>query len=191
MNQVIKKTSIQIPKNISVIYNNEKKIITFIGLLTKRSLKLKVPIILVKDKSLIIITQGFRSKLSNASRKKIKSLQKTTTALIRQSFIEVSTTVYKKLNFIGVGYRAFDVEGFRNKLLLLKLGYSHSIYFKIPKDLKIICLKLTKLFVFGNSYQQITQTAALVRSYRKPEPYKGKGILYYNEKITLKEGKKV
>lgn len=191
MNQVIKKTSIQIPKNISVIYNNEKKIITFIGLLTKKSLKLKVPIILVKDKSLIIITQGFRSKLSNASRKKIKSLQKTTTALIRQSFIEVSTTVYKKLNFIGVGYRAFDVEGFRNKLLLLKLGYSHSIYFKIPKDLKIICLKLTKLFVFGNSYQQITQTAALVRSYRKPEPYKGKGILYYNEKITLKEGKKV
>lgn len=191
MNQVIKKTSIQIPKNISVIYNNEKKIITFIGLLTKRSLKLKVPIILVKDKSLIIITQGFRSKLSNASRKKIKSLQKTTTALIRQSFIEVSTTVYKKLNFIGVGYRAFDVEGFRNKLLLLKLGYSHSIYFKIPKDLKIICLKLTKLFVSGNSYQQITQTAALIRSYRKPEPYKGKGILYYNEKITLKEGKKV
>lgn len=191
MNQVIKKTSIQIPKNITAIYNNEKKIITFIGPLTKRSLKLKVPIILVKDRGLIIITQGLKSKLSNASRKKTKSLQKTTTALIRQSFIEVSTTVYKKLNFIGVGYRAFDVEGFENKLLLLKLGYSHSIYFKIPKDLRIFCLKLTKLFVFGNSYQRITQTAASIRSYRKPEPYKGKGVLYYNEKVTLKEGKKV
>ena len=50
---------------------------------------------------------------------------------------------------------------------------------------------MTKLFIYGNSYRNVTQTAALIRSYKKPEPYKGKGILYETEKIVLKEGKKV
>jgi large subunit ribosomal protein L6 len=90
-----------------------------------------------------------------------------------------------------VGYRAFDVDNFENKLLLFKLGYSHSIYFKIPIESQIFCLKRTKLFIHGNSYQDITKIAAFIRSYKKPEPYKGKGILYETEKIILKEGKKV
>ena len=92
---------------------------------------------------------------------------------------------------MGVGYRAFDVENFENKLLFFKLGYSHPIFFKITNNLRIVSLKFTKLFICGNSYQSIAQTASLIRSYKKPEPYKGKGILYDNEKITIKEGKKV
>lgn len=54
----------------------------------------------------------------------------------------------------------------------------------------MFCLKLTKLFVYGDSYQKITKTTALIQSYKQPDPYKGKGILYENEKIILKEGKK-
>lgn len=76
-------------------------------------------------------------------------------------------------------------------LLHFKLGYSHFIYFKIPKNLKIFCLKANKLFILGNSYLFVTQIAALIRSYKVPEPYKGKGILYTTEKIALKEGKKI
>ena len=57
--------------------------------------------------------------------------------------------------------------------------------------MKIFCLKANKLFIIGNSYQFVTQIAALIRSCKVPEPYKGKGILYATEKITLKEGKKV
>jgi large subunit ribosomal protein L6 len=57
--------------------------------------------------------------------------------------------------------------------------------------LKIFCLKSNKLFILGNSYLFVTQIAALIKSYKTPEPYKGKGILYATEKISLKEGKKI
>lgn len=131
------------------------------------------------------------SQISNDKMKKIKAVQGTTLALIKQLSIETSAIIYQKLQFVGVGYRAFQVNGFENKLLLFKLGYSHPLYFRISKKLRIFCLKLTKLFISGQSYQTVNQTAALIRSYKKPEPYKGKGILYVNEKIELKEGKKV
>lgn len=72
-----------------------------------------------------------------------------------------------------------------------KLGFSHSIYYKIPEALKIVPVKSVFIYVFGNSYYNVTQAAATIRSYKSPEPYKGKGILYENEKISLKEGKKV
>ena len=75
-------------------------------------------------------------------------------------------------------------------LLHFKLGYSHSIYFKIPKNLKIFCLKANKLFIIGNSYQFVTQTAALIRSCKVPEPYKGKGVRYSDEYVLRKQAKK-
>ena len=112
-------------------------------------------------------------------------------SLIKQLLVEVTTPVYQKLKFIGVGYRAFPVEGFENHLLLLRLGYSHPIYFRIPSDTSVFCLKLTKLFLYGYSYQELTSTASKIRVNKAPEPYKGKGILYENEQITLKEGKKI
>jgi large subunit ribosomal protein L6 len=125
------------------------------------------------------------------NKKKIKALQGTTVALIKQLIVETSAVLYQKLKLVGVGYRAFDVDTLKNKLLLFKLGYSHFLYFKISNEIEIFCLKMTKLFIYGNSYRNVTQTAALIRSYKKPEPYKGKGILYETEKIVLKEGKKV
>jgi large subunit ribosomal protein L6 len=90
-----------------------------------------------------------------------------------------------------VGYRAFPVENFENHLLILRLGYSHPIYFKIPPKIKIFSLKLTKLFLYSYSYQQLILTASKIRLNKIPEPYKGKGILYENETTTLKEGKKI
>jgi len=98
---------------------------------------------------------------------------------------------YKKLNFVGVGYRPSFVESFENKLILLKLGFSHLVYFKIPSNLKVFHQKRTQLFVCGNSYHSVTQFVSSIRLLKKPEPYKGKGILYENEKVILKEGKKV
>jgi large subunit ribosomal protein L6 len=95
------------------------------------------------------------------------------------------------MKFIGVGYRAFPLEISNKKLLHLRLGYSHQIYFRFLNELNFFCFKFTKLFIFGNSYQYVTQFAALIRSCKPPEPYKGKGILYENEKISLKIGKRV
>lgn len=186
-----KKHLIKIPKNVTVLYCSKKKIITVIGPIARKSLKLKVKINLLRDKKIIDVSSKPFSKLSNNERKNILAIQGTTISLIKQLIKETSYVLYKKLKLVGVGYRAFDVENYESTLLSLRLGYSHPIYFKIPEKSQIFCLKRTKLFVFGNSYQNITQTASLLRSYKKPEPYKGKGILYETEKITLKEGKKV
>ena len=77
------------------------------------------------------------------------------------------------------------------EFLNLKLGYSHSIYYKIPNTVSIKVLQSTKLFISGFDLNAVYKTAALVRGCKPPEPYKGKGILYSGEKVILKEGKKV
>nr|YP_009115285.1 ribosomal protein L6 [Berkeleya fennica]AJA05806.1 ribosomal protein L6 [Berkeleya fennica] len=191
MKNIPKKYTIKIPNDTIILCCNKKKIITVVGSLTKKSLKLKVKVFFENETNTIKVSSIPFSTLSSNERKKIKSIQGTTVSLIKQLIIETSAILHTKLKFVGVGYRAFHVENFAERLLLFKLGYSHPIYFKITEDLKIFSLKFTKLFIYGNSYQSITQTASLIRSYKKPEPYKGKGILYDNEKITLKEGKKV
>jgi large subunit ribosomal protein L6 len=190
MKNISKKLIIKIPENIKVSYSTEKKIIVVEGPLEKKSLKLKLSICLLAKERLIVITSNTFSKTSSNERKKIKALQGTEVALIKQLMIETSSVFYQKIKLIGVGYRAFEVDNFK-QLLLFKLGYSHEIFFKNPVELNTFCLKFTKLFIYGNSYQSIMQTAAIIRSYKSPEPYKGKGILYENQKITLKEGKKV
>jgi large subunit ribosomal protein L6 len=191
MKKIAKKYCIKIPNSTTVIYCEKKKVITLIGPLKRKSLKLEVKIIIMKTERILKVSDVPFSQISNDKMKKIKAVQGTTLALIKQLSIETSAIIYQKLQFVGVGYRAFQVNGFENKLLLFKLGYSHPLYFRISKKLRIFCLKLTKLFISGQSYQTVNQTAALIRSYKKPEPYKGKGILYVNEKIELKEGKKV
>ncbi len=91
-----------------------------------------------------------------------------------------------RLDINGVGYRA-AVEG---AALKLQLGYSHDIVYPIPAGIKISCAKPTEIAVFGADRQRVGQVAAEIRAYRKPEPYKGKGIKYENEHIVRKEGKK-
>jgi len=105
--------------------------------------------------------------------------------------LEISLLCCKKLKLIGVGFRVSSLKVLDFDLLYFKLGYSHAIYFKVPKTFNVFCLKNNKLFLIGNSSIFLTQVAALIRSYKIPEPYKGKGILYMSEKITLKEGKKI
>lgn len=185
------KYSITIPKDNVILYCEQKKILTILGPSAKKTLKLKLKLKISESEKKIIITTKAFSELSNNNKKKIKAIQGTTYALIKQLLIETSAIIYQKLKFVGVGYRSFDVQNYEKKLLMFKLGYSHPIYFKIPKELNIFCLKLTKLFVYGNSYQKITETTSLIQSYKFPEPYKGKGVLFENEKIQLKEGKKV
>ena len=92
----------------------------------------------------------------------------------------------KELVLNGVGYKAAQ----KGKILELLLGYSHPINFEIPDDLKVEVPKPTEIKVFGMDKQRVGQIAANIRSYRKPEPYKGKGIKYKDEIIRRKEGKK-
>jgi large subunit ribosomal protein L6 len=190
--QIVKnKYRIKIPKNINVIYSYKKNIITIVGPLAKKSLKLKIKLEISKTEKLIKINSISFSNISNSVKKEFYAIQGTTVSLIKQLILETSYVIYEKLKLVGVGYRAFDVENYENRLIFFKLGYSHPIYIKIPDNLQIFCLKKTKLFLYGNSYQNVTQAASNIRFYKKPEPYKGKGILYETEKLILKEGKKI
>lgn len=91
-----------------------------------------------------------------------------------------------KLEINGVGFRAM----LKGKTLQLQLGFSHDVDFPIPEGIKIECPDQTTVIVSGIDKQKVGQTAAKIREYRKPEPYKGKGIKYENEYIFRKEGKK-
>lgn len=191
MSVVEKKHTLKIPNNIHIFYCKKKKIIIFKGSLKQTSLKIHNSLTINCTKQQMHVIDDIGKKLSNRDKKKIKALKLTTISLIKQLLIETTALMYQKLKLIGVGYRAFPVENFENHLLLLRLGYSHPIYFKIPKQTNIFSLKLTKLFLYGSSYKQLTLTTSRLRLNKTPEPYKGKGILYDNETIILKEGKKV
>ena len=186
-----KKQTIKIPKNITTLYCDKKKLLTFIGPLQKKSLKIQVQLFFIPSTNLIIVSDLPISYTSNIGFKNSKVLQGTTVAKIKQMLVEIMYTLYYKLEFVGVGYRAFSVETLKNQLYF-KLGYSHLIYFKIENPLESFCMKFTKLFIFGNcSYEKLTQTAALIQDCKRPEPYKGKGILHHGEQIILKKGKKI
>jgi large subunit ribosomal protein L6 len=92
----------------------------------------------------------------------------------------------KKLELVGVGYRA----AVQAKSLTLTLGFSHLINFAIPDGVTIETPSQTEIVVKGIDRQRVGQTAAEIRGFRPPEPYKGKGVKYTDEKISLKEAKK-
>jgi large subunit ribosomal protein L6 len=110
----------------------------------------------------------------------------TTRALVNNMITGVSAGFTRNLEINGVGYRA-AVQG---STLNLQLGYSHDIAYPIPSDIKINCERPTAITVSGADRQRVGQVAAEIRSFRPPEPYKGKGIKYSDETIRRKEGKK-
>ena len=191
MGNLKKKYSVKIPKNIQVIYCDKKRMITFLGPLLTKSLKLKVKLFLIPHSNTLVVTQTPFVGKSVIRFKDIKKMQGTTIANIKQILIEITYTLYHKLNLVGVGYRVFSYENLPSQIYL-KLGYSHLIYFKLPIGINSYCQKYIKLFLFGNnSYNLLTQTAAQIRQCKLPEPYKGKGILHDQEKIMVKKGKKI
>ena len=107
-------------------------------------------------------------------------------SLVDNLIVGVSAGFTKELEIVGVGYRA-QVKG---KNLVLALGFSHEVQHAIPEGIKIECVSPTQIKVSGADRQRVGQTAAEIRAYRKPEPFKGKGVKYVGEYIFRKEGKK-
>ena len=116
-----------------------------------------------------------------------RALHGLTRSLLANMVAGVNVGFQKGLEIHGVGYRA----QVKNKKLVLSLGYSHPIEYEIPDDINVTVTDNTKLTVQGVDKQQVGQIAAIIRDFRKPEPYKGKGIRYVNEYILMKEGKTV
>ncbi len=107
-------------------------------------------------------------------------------ALVNNMVVGVSEGFQKNLKLIGVGYRA-QLQG--NKLNLA-LGFSHPIEYTAPEGIKIETPSQTEIIVSGCDKQKVGQVAAEIRSYRPPEPYKGKGVRYADERVVRKEAKK-
>jgi large subunit ribosomal protein L6 len=107
-------------------------------------------------------------------------------ALVANMVEGVANGFERKLTLVGVGYRA-AVQG---KTLNLQLGFSHPVDFPIPEGISIECPSQTEIVITGINKQQVGQVAAEIRAFRPPEPYKGKGVRYSDERVVMKEAKK-
>ncbi|MCY4478508.1 MAG: 50S ribosomal protein L6 [Rhodospirillales bacterium] len=132
------------------------------------------------------VDNGQVSVTARGDDKRSRQMWGLTRSIINNMVVGVSQGFHKDLQIEGVGYRA-AVEG---KTLTLDLGYSHRIRYPIPDGIEIACERPTAIRVTGYDRQAVGQVAAEIRAFRKPEPYKGKGIRYVGEYVRRKEGKK-
>jgi len=123
---------------------------------------------------------------ANQKNKQAVALAGTTRALINNMVTGVSAGFEKKLTIIGVGYRA-QAQG---QKLNLTLGFSHPVVYEVPEGIKVETPSNTEIVVTGIDKQKVGQVAAEIRAYRKPEPYKGKGVRYSDEYVLRKQAKK-
>ncbi len=115
-----------------------------------------------------------------------KAMSGTLRSLVNNMVVGVSQGFERRLNLVGVGFRA-QVQG---NALKLQLGFSHDIVHPMPEGVKVECPSQTEIVLKGHDKQRLGQVAAEIRGYRPPEPYKGKGVRYADERISLKETKK-
>ena len=132
------------------------------------------------------IDNGIMSFNRNDNSSNSKALHGTTRQIVNNMVIGVSVGFKKELEIVGVGYQA-NIQG---KRLHLQLGYSHDIYFDLPNDIKATADR-TSITIEGADKQLVGLVASKIRSFRSPEPYKGKGIRYKDEYVRIKQGKTV
>jgi large subunit ribosomal protein L6 len=176
MSRVAKKP-VDLPKGVSVTIGADA--ITVKGAKGSLTLALKAGIKVVQQEQHLEVEASSLAEGLNA-------IAGSTRAHLANMVTGVTSGYEKKLELVGVGYRA----AVQAKSLTLTLGYSHLINYAIPEGITIETPTQTEILVKGIDRQRIGQTAAEIRSFRPPEPYKGKGVKYSDEKITLKEAKK-
>ncbi|ABJ90780.1 50S ribosomal protein L6 [Buchnera aphidicola] len=175
----VAKSPIKIPQNVNISLQDLKVIVHGkLGILKKNIHKC---IKIIKKNSYLFFSH-------NHSSSSYGWMQAgTCRALVNTMIIGVTTGFKKQLILFGIGYRVI-LEN--NNILKLYLGFSHSISYQLPNLITANLLSQTEIVLSGINKQLVGQVAANIRSYRKPEPYKGKGIRYLNEIIRIKEAKK-
>jgi large subunit ribosomal protein L6 len=140
----------------------------------------------VLDDVLVTVEDNAVSVAPRTDSKRARSMWGLHRSLIGNMVTGVNEGFSKDLEIIGVGYRA-QVQG---RKLILQLGYSNDVEFDIPDGIEISCERPTAIKIQGIDKQQVGQVAAVIRGFRPPEPYKGKGIRHVGEYVLRKEGKK-
>ncbi len=173
----IAKHPVTVPSGVEVKIDGQD--VTAKGKLGQLSLRLIDEVGVAQDGDRITVTPRSNSRLA-------RNMWATSRTLINNLVVGVSEGFTKQLEINGVGYRA-AVQG---KDLVLQLGYSHEVRHAIPEGITVKCERPTAITISGADKQRVGQMAAEVRAYRKPEPFKGKGVKYADETILRKEGKK-
>ena len=175
----IGKINISIPDKVKVALTGE--ILNIEGPSGKKSINIDLDVfnLEIKDGKEISI----KPKKIDQETKRLWGMNR---SLINNAVIGSSKGYEKVLELVGVGYRA----ALKGSQLNLQLGYSHDINFDVPKEVKVECPKQNVINLSSFDKEKLGATAAKIRSYRKPEPFKGKGIKYIDEYIFRKEGKK-
>ena len=176
MSRVARKP-VELPQGVSASVADAA--VTVKGAKGSLTLALKPGIKVVQEQQTLAVTVAQESEGINA-------VAGATRAHLANMVLGVSKGYERKLELVGVGYRA-QVQG---KALNLTLGFSHPIAFAIPEGITIETPSQTEIIVKGIDRQKVGQVAAEVRGFRPPEPYKGKGVRYSGERIELKEAKK-
>ncbi len=172
----IGKLPIEIPQGVEVTINGQT--VTAKGPLGTETVNVRSEIKVEKQENKVVLTRD------NDDRKS-RSLHGLSRTLVANAINGVKTGFTKKLEIVGVGYRA----AMQGNTLNLALGYSHPIDIKAPEGIKIAVDQNTKITISGANKQLVGDIAALIRSKRPPEVYKGKGIKYEGEHIRRKAGK--
>ena len=168
---------IEIPDGIDVTLNEQN--ITVKDKSGEKQFKLPNDLIVsIENKQILIKPKELN--------KKTKMIWGTTRSLLNSIILGCTNDFKKTLKLVGTGYKAI----LQGKILKISAGYSHDIDYQIPEGVNIKCQDPNTVEISGPSKAQVGQVAANIRSYRKPEPYKGKGIKYEDEYIFRKEGKK-
>lgn len=172
----IGKLPVQIPSGVKITLDGNKMTVT--GPKGTLSQDLHERMAIAVETEQVVVTRPTDSKQDTA-------LHGLTRSLINNMVVGVTAGFQKNLEINGVGYRA-EVSG---NVLTMALGYSHPVVYPLPEGISVEVEKQTKLSVKGIDKQLVGSAAAKIRSFRKPEPYKGKGIKYADEHIVRKAGK--
>ena len=173
----VAKAPIELPKGVE--FRQEGNVVTLKGGKGSLSLELNNEVELKQEDNVLTVAPRSGSRFSAA-------VAGTMRALLANMATGVSEGFEKKLELKGVGYRA-QAQG--NKLNLT-LGFSHPVEHQVPEGITVETPSQTEIIVRGADKQQVGQVAAEIRGYRPPEPYKGKGVRYVDERVVIKEAKK-
>jgi len=173
----IAKEPIQLPSGVE--FKQEGTVVTIKGGKGSLSMELNNEVELSQEENTLKIAARSGSRFSNA-------MSGTTRALLANMVAGVTEGFERKLELVGVGYRA-QAQGSK---LNLTLGFSHPVVHDVPEGISVETPSQTEIVVKGADKQKVGQVAAEIRRYRPPEPYKGKGVRYANERVIMKEAKK-
>ena len=171
------KHPVAVPADVNATLNGQ--LVTVKGKLGELSLEVRKDVTIEQKDGTLVVQPTNQNRFTLAQ-------WATTRALLASMVTGVSTGFKKELELKGVGYKA-AIQGTD---LVMSLGFSHEIRFPVPENITITTPTAVEVVVSGADKQRVGQVAANIRSFRPPEPYKGKGVRYKGEYIAMKEGKK-